>query len=423
MEKYELEKLRDLSIEEVAQQLGMQVNVHHKALCPFHDDHHASLSFNTRKNTCRCFVCMEKSLGPIDLVMKQKHVDFLVACHWLADRFGIDIKGRKPAWVYSKNINSKSSGGTLQGAYLAGSSRIGTGCKSPGYVGNCSEGSCNYSDSCNASLKDAAVANASPKDAGQIRNPPSFDACRYLRFFEHPWLSDEARKFLFEERRLDERVVRWCRLSSWQDREGTHWLQIPYFDMQGNLIGMQNRNLDYHRSPTDFTDSTDSKDSQRKEGTGSSKKDGSGSSKEDGTGSSKEDGSEGEKGKREKPRFRFPYGAKCSIYNLPVVGRMKPGDELYITEGCSDCWAMLSAGHKAIAIPSATLLTPEDKVLLDDLSRRLSISWHMYPDRDAPGERLFLQLQELLPSLQHHQLPPGCKDFGEAYVKEVKGGE
>ena len=37
----------------------------------------------------------------------------------------------------------------------------------------------------------------------------------------------------------------------------------------------------------------------------------------------------------------------------------------------------------------------------------------MYPDRDEPGERLFLQLREVLPSLQHHQLPQGCKDFGE----------
>ena len=48
MEKYEIQKLRDLPIEKVAEQMGMKVE-HHKALCPFHDDHHASLSFNTRK--------------------------------------------------------------------------------------------------------------------------------------------------------------------------------------------------------------------------------------------------------------------------------------------------------------------------------------------------------------------------------------
>ena len=40
----------------------------------------------------------------------------------------------------------------------------------------------------------------------------------------------------------------------------------------------------------------------------------------------------------------------------------RPDDELWITEGCSDCWAMPSAGHKAIAIPSATLLSPRKGV-------------------------------------------------------------
>ena len=41
MGKYELQKLRDLPIEGVAERLGLQVKMH-KALCPFHDDHHAS---------------------------------------------------------------------------------------------------------------------------------------------------------------------------------------------------------------------------------------------------------------------------------------------------------------------------------------------------------------------------------------------
>ena len=35
---------------------------------------------------------------------------------------------------------------------------------------------------------------------------------------------------------------------------------------------------------------------------------------------------------------------------------------------------------------------------------------------DAPGERLFLQLKELLPGLVQHQLPPGCKDFSDYYL-------
>ena len=117
------------------------------------------------------------------------------------------------------------------------------------------------------------------------------------------------------------------------------------------------------------------------------------------------------------PRFRFPSGSRCGIYNLPVLNLLQPHEPLYITEGSSDCWAMLSAGHKAIAIPSATLLSKKDVEQLSTLHSQLSTEFHMYPDRDEPGERLFLQLQQVLPNLEHHQLPQGCKDFGEYYLK------
>ena len=325
MEKYEIQKLRDLPIEKVAEQMGMKVE-HHKALCPFHDDHHASLSFNTRKNNCRCYVCMGDSVGTIDLVMKYLGKDFLSACRWLAEEHQVQLEEDR-----KREASSSSS--------------------SPG---------------------DSSPGGSSPEDnsgGSSSGKSSSFDASRYARFFEHPWLNLAARRFLFEERRIDERVAAWCRLTSWTDKKGVNWLQIPYFSTEGKLIGIQNRNLDYKKG-----EST--------------------------------------------PRFRFPYGARCSIYNLPVVKMLKPGEKLFITEGCSDCWAMLSAGHKAIAIPSATLLKPEDKKWLAEIGSQLKIEWHMFPDRDAPGESLFLQLKEILPQLVHHQLPPECKDFSEYYLKE-----
>ena len=308
MQKYEIEKLRSLSCESVAQRLGLTVK-RHKALCPFHDDHTPSLTF--KKNKFRCWSC-GASGDAISLVMRFLNKDFRDACRWLADENNIILDEWK----------------------------------------------------------------CTPEPTPLC----SFDASRYARFFERPWLSPEARRFLFEERRLDPRVVRWCRLTSWEDREGVPWLQIPYYDREGRLIGIQNRNLIRGGFP----------------------------------------------------RFRFPSGSQCGIYNLPVLNMLKPGDELYITEGCSDCWAMLSAGHKAIAIPSATLLTRHDveklsivncEFLRPDGSKRpeveRSISYHMYPDRDAPGERLFLQLQQVLPSLVHHQLPPGCKDYSELYCASL----
>ena len=176
-------------------------------------------------------------------------------------------------------------------------------------------------------------------------------------------------------------------LTSWTDKKGVNWLQIPYFSTEGKLIGIQNRNLDYRKG---------------------------------GTGNAESSENDIPAGSNPAPRFRFPYGARCSIYNLPVVKMLKPGEKLFITEGCSDCWAMLSAGHKAIAIPSATLLKPEDKKWLAEIGSQLKIEWHMFPDKDAPGESLFLQLKEILPSLVHHQLPPECKDFSEYYLKEKK---
>ena len=318
MDRLEIEKLRDLPIEGVAERLGLHV-VRHKALCPFHDDHHASLSFRVSKNTFRCFVC-GASGGPIDLVMRHLHLGFREACRWLMDGSGVT--------VYDSGVDKPH---TLD-----------------------------------------------------IRHQTSFDASRYERYFEHPFLNDEARRFLFEERRIDPRVVRWCRLTSWRDKQGVPWLQTPYYDREGKLVGVQNRNLVY----------------------------GSGLMVQ-GSGLSAHQSAA--------PRFRFPTGSQCGIYNLPVLNMLRPGDDLYITEGCSDCWAMLSAGHKAIAIPSATLLTADIREQLLSLSSTLSLTFHMFPDRDAPGERLFLQLQQVLPTLQHHQLPPGCKDFSEFYIKGHKG--
>ncbi len=323
MDKFELQKLRDLPIEGVAERLGLRV-VRHKCLCPFHDDHHASLSFSVRRNTFRCFACGAGG-GVIDLVMRSLRKDFKEACQWLG---GADFRVLK-----------------------------------------------DFKDS---------------KDL-KVKAPPSFDASRYERFFERPWLNEEARRFLFDERRIDPRVVRWCRLTSWRDRQGVPWLQIPYFDREGKLIGVQNRNLAY--------------------GQGSRVK-GQELNAQHSTLSSQPNSA---------PRFRFPQGSRCSIYNLPVLKMLKPGEPLYITEGCSDCWAMLSAGHKAIAIPSATLLAQKDAEQLSTLNSQLSTEFHMYPDNDVPGERLFLQLKEVLPSLERHQLPVGCKDFSEYYLKWKTG--
>ena len=197
----------------------------------------------------------------------------------------------------------------------------------------------------------------------------------------HPVINAEAAHFLYDERKIDPRVVRWCGLTS-IDRPMPCWrwgkafydapsLLIPYRDVDGKLLTVQGRYM-------------------------------------------------GDAGGL--PRFRFPRGSHVGMYNKPVIRRLKSGDELWITEGPSDCWAMLSAGYKAVAIPSATSLTRADIALLRD-GLPEGVSLHMYPDNDEPGMKLFEDLRRWFPELQGHVLPEGCKDFGEAWrIRNVTAG-
>ena len=146
---------------------------------------------------------------------------------------------------------------------------------------------------------------------------------------------------------------------------------------------------------------------------------------------------ESESGWKPVPRFKFPYGSQCHIYNLPVLKLLKPGEDLWIAEGCSDCWSLLSSGHKAIAIPSATLLKPKDLEILSTLnSQHSTLNLHMFPDADIPGEKLFLQLKQILEThstlnsqrstlntqhstLTRHSLPSDCKDYSDYYLSTL----
>lgn len=298
-----LEELKSMPIEGVAERLGLTVR-NHKSLCPFHTDSHPSLTYDTRRNRYRCFVCGAHG-GALDLVMNHGHMGFVEACHWLANGSNVILEQWKPA--------------------------------------------------------------------AKEWQPRPFDASRYQRHISQGSLSQRARHFLFDERKLHPAVVRWCCLTSWVDRDGVEWLQIPYYDADGSLMGLQWRNL---------TPQVELPGGERA------------------------------------PRFRFPRGSRCHIYNLPVLNMLQPGEPLYITEGCSDCWAMLSSGRKAIAIPSATLLKGSDIQMLHDLHHRLGTTFGMYPDQDAPGERLFLQLRQQLPNLTRLALPNACKDYAEYYVQQ-----
>ena len=309
MKNEELDDIRATPIEKVADKMGIRV-VRHKALCPFHEDRHPSLHF--KNNRFKCFAC-GASGDVIDLVQRYLNVEFKEAVEWI---------GEAPP----------PPGGGI---------------------------------SCPPDTP-AALLNPPPGGRGAV------DIEYLSTLIARPVINAEAAHFLYDERKIDPRVVKWCRLTSISEpmpcwRWGKAFydapsLLIPYRDLDGRLLSVQGRYM----------------------------------------------------GKEEKPRFRFPRGSHVGMYNKPVIRRLKSGDELWITEGPSDCWAMLSAGYKAVAIPSATSLTRADiSVLRDGLPEGVSL--HMYPDNDEPGMKLFEDLRRWFPELQGHVLPEGCKDFGEAW--------
>ena len=234
------------------------------------------------------------------------------------------------------------------------------------------------------------LANASQSLSSSSVNPssearPAVVDTEYLALYvAHPVLTPEAEHFLFEERKLKREVVEWCHVSSVSQptpctRFGRPFydspsLLIPYYDADGRLQTVQSRYL-----------GTDG------EGRG---------------------GKQGAKAKGVS-RFKFPRGSQCHIYNLPILRWLQADEPLFITEGCTDCWAIMSTGRKAIAVPSATLLKP------DDIEPLRSLNLHICPDQDEPGERLYLELKERLPQLVRHQLPEGCKDFSDYYLQTL----
>ena len=326
MKNEELEKIRATPIEEVAVELGMRV-VRHTALCPFHNDTHPSLHFNRGKNRYKCFAC-GASGDVVDLVMKYNNVGFREAVEWLSEERGVRSEERDYRTAASQGSNISHS---------------------------------------------SLLSPHSPKSS-----PPDLEYLSTL--VAHPVINAEAAHFLYDERRIDPRVVRWCGLTSitvptpcWRWGKAFYdapSLLIPYRDVDGKLLTVQGRKI------------KELKDEKIKEFT---------------------------------PRFRFPPGSQVGMYNKPVLRRLRDGDELWITEGPSDCWAMLSAGRKAVAIPSATSLTVDDVSLLREGLPK-GVSLHMMPDNDRPGMELFQTLKRSLPQLQGHVLPDGVKDFGQWYA-------
>src|SRR5574344_1251606 len=68
----------------------IELNDKNKALCPFHNDHHESLSVSKDKQIYKCFSCGESG-NVITFVQKIENCTYAEALQKLADRVGIKV--------------------------------------------------------------------------------------------------------------------------------------------------------------------------------------------------------------------------------------------------------------------------------------------------------------------------------------------
>ena len=351
--KFDIQKLRELDILQVADLLGMGLR-NKRALCIHHDDHHPSLAFNVRKNTCHCYSC-GFSADTIALVRERLNLGFSEACRWLADHFDVYIADEHRD-THRKDVKKAVTASDRRMVSLRAhfaETHVSHGCPSSAYVA-----------------------------------PSSVDVEFYQQMFRQMHLSESGRRFLFEERLLSPEALKVCQIVSTEQSvcmarvgrgvfDGPS-LIFPYFDQEGRLVSVQSRYLGKKRPESSFDMNKVSLDEAKP---------------------------------KEIPRFKFAPGSHRMIYGLDRLKDYPPGEPLLITEGPSDCWTALTLGFHAIAIPSATLFDRSFQGLL--AGRNL----HIFPDQDEAGLSLYFELKKALPSLVYHQLPEGCKDLSEYYLK------
>jgi len=372
IQKYDIQKLRELDILQVADLLGMGLR-NKRALCIHHDDHHPSLAFNVRKNTCHCYSC-GFSADTIALVRERLNLGFSEACRWLADHFDVYIGDEK--YGNSARYTEKSADKKL----LTASDRRMASLRAHFAETHVSHGHLAESFSSGERNREC------PSSAYVAK--ASVDVEFYQQMFRQMHLSESGQRFLFEDRLLSPEALKVCQIVSTEQSvcmarvgrgvfDGPS-LIFPYFDQEGRLVSVQSRYLGKKKSESSSDMDKVSIDEAKP---------------------------------KEIPRFKFAPGSHRMIYGLDRLKDYPPGEPLLITEGPSDCWTALTLGIHAIAIPSATLFDRRFQGLL--AGRNL----HIFPDQDEAGLSLYFELKKALPSLVYHQLPEGCKDLSEYYLK------
>ncbi len=105
--RFDINRLNVLPIKDVAKRLGLQLQKN-KCLCFLHEENTPSFSVDPKKNIWKCFGCGEGG-GVIKLVEKYNECDFIDACKWLENAFGIAPHSLKQSnIVRRKNVKKES---------------------------------------------------------------------------------------------------------------------------------------------------------------------------------------------------------------------------------------------------------------------------------------------------------------------------
>lgn len=343
--RFDTNRLNEISIFDVAAKLGIVVK-RNKAKCFMHEEKTASLSFNKKGNYWNCFSC-GKGGGSIELVKKKTGLEFSDACQWLMNEF--NLIGTKRSQISIRKITKNNL-------------------KAPNPV---------MSSKCQRNIT------------------------VYEWIINHSVLTTAAKKFLFNQRKYPEELISKLQIRSVDDTKllyqqcinafgferlikcglvkeqiNTHgegflgfiWWQpmilIPYFNLSGEVISIQARNLD----------------------------------------------------SSSKYRYINLSMIETCIFNLQIINELSEGQQLIICEGVTDCISSLAMGKPAIGIPGAAGFKKEYVQLLK------SFKLIVVPDNDSAGQlfekrikNLFMQNgKEIFVSL----LEKRYKDLSEFYIQK-----
>ncbi len=331
-----IDRLDNLSCEEVAEKLGISVQ-RHKALCFMHDDHNPSLSFYGKgRNRWKCFVC-DKGGNAISLVQTYNSYTFTEACTWLMQHFY--------GWTGELNLRD----GRIRPKKIITHKETEKTSFSSDIAQSIIKYSCLTQSGKHFLITDRKYA------------PEVISKLSIVSIERGDELTDKM------QNEFDDNAL--INSGFFTKTNGKMYLKLftpclifPYYDEKMSIIGIQSRYIGTSQNV---------------------------------------------------PRFQFISGQKTRVFNLPIIKELKYGEDLYISEGITDCIALLSVNKKAVAIPSATILP------FDDLYKLRYYKLHMYPDSDDAGYYAFAKLKKFyinhFTTITRETLPEGVKDYSDYY--------